>query len=116
MTKDAYQTQISRTRCRRYSTLFRTPLVVGFGILEDMLDGKGEGPAKEGEVEKRDGEEREAEDEDGNSDNEEVIKDSRWTSSTNKSRYSIGSNRYHFFAIFSSNENGVSEISHIYIC
>jgi hypothetical protein len=70
---------------------------------------------QEGEIEV----EREGEDvyKDDNSDDAEV-EDSRPTNSTNESRQSncsIGSNRlgyhWHFFAIFFSNDKGVSEIS-----
>jgi hypothetical protein len=61
-------------------------LVVEFGFrsrLEDVLDGKGEGPAKKGEIE----EEREGEDDDKDDDSDDAeIKDSRLTNSTNESR------------------------------
>lgn len=76
--------------------------------LEEVLDDKAEDPGKEYE---RKEEEEEAVDED---DEDEGFVDNRLTNSTNESRYSncsIGSNRYHFFAILSSNVNGLSGIS-----
>ena len=57
--------------------------------------------------------EREEEEVADDEDDEEVV-ESLSTNSTNESRYSncsIASNRYHIFAIFSSNVNGASEIS-----
>jgi len=78
--------------------------------LEEVLDDKAEDPGKEYQREEE-AEEKEAVDED---DEDEEFEDNRLTNSTNESRYSncsIGSNRYHFFAILSSNVNGVSGIS-----
>jgi hypothetical protein len=60
--------------------------VADFGFrsrLEDVLDGKGEGPVKMGEIE----EEREGEDEDKDDDSDDAeVEDSRPTNFTNESR------------------------------
>ena len=81
---------------------------LGFGSrLEDMLKAVVDGSDKEDGADEREYEEGEAID-DG-----DEVEHNRSTNSTNESRYSncsIGSNRYHFFAIFSSNVNGVSGI------
>ena len=55
--------------------------------LEGVLDGKGEGPAKGGEVEEREGEGKEVDDGENDDDSDDArVEDSRSTNSTNESR------------------------------
>lgn len=86
---------------------------IGFGSRFEEVLGRTVEDKEDEAGHEADESEREEEEVADDEDDEEVV-ESLSTNSTNESRYSncsIASNRYHIFAIFSSNVNGASEIS-----